>query len=99
MATITIQLPDSEKELLETFCQKTERTQSDVVRACIRSLAQEMPAAYGISGWLSNPTRFFLTDGRSLTEEEAIAQMPEAYAWWLKAYGPGSSIPAVTIKL
>jgi predicted transcriptional regulator len=99
MATITIQLPDSEKELLEKFCQKTERTQSDVVRACIRSLIQQMPAVYGISGWVSNPTRFFLTDGSVLSEEEAIAQMPEAYAWWLQAYGSQAAVPATTIKV
>jgi hypothetical protein len=84
--SITILLPEAEKTILETFCSLTERNQTDVIRAFIRSLVDELPFHYGIGGWGGTPLKIWLRDGRKLTEEELLAEMPEAYSYWKQAY-------------
>ena len=85
--TITIPLPDAEKQILLDFCRLTERTQTDVLRACIRSLADELPYFYGLMGVSGDPVRYHLKDGRQLTEEEFMQEFPEAYKYWIQQYG------------
>ena len=86
--TITIPLPEAEKKILTDFCQITERTQTDVIRACIRSLADELPYFYGLMGTEgTDPVLYHVKDGRKLTEAEFRAEFPEAYQYWLQQYG------------
>jgi predicted DNA-binding protein len=39
--TIQIRLPKEEKDIIDEYCQKTGRTQTDVIREFIRSLRRE----------------------------------------------------------
>jgi len=39
---ITVDLPDQEQELLESYCTQTRRTQTDVIREFIRSLGDKI---------------------------------------------------------
>ena len=80
--SITILLPDHEKHILEDYCHKTGRTQSDIVRSFIRSLADELPYYYGILGFGGSPLRIWMSDGRKLTEEELLNESPDGYRYW-----------------
>lgn len=42
MPTLNLRLPDSELEILQTFCVETDRNQTDVIRSYIRSLEEKL---------------------------------------------------------
>ncbi|PSF36223.1 CopG family transcriptional regulator [Aphanothece hegewaldii CCALA 016] len=42
MERLEIQLPKQEKEILEKYCQQTNRTMTDVLRSYIRGLKQRL---------------------------------------------------------
>ncbi|MBM0744998.1 GIY-YIG nuclease family protein (plasmid) [Phormidium sp. CLA17] len=42
MGTLNLRLPESELELLQEFCEMTERNQTDVIRSYIRSLEEKI---------------------------------------------------------
>lgn len=41
-ANLTIQFSQEEKNILEKYCEKTQRTKSDVIREMIRSLKKHL---------------------------------------------------------
>jgi molybdopterin-binding protein len=41
---ITFQLPESERRLLEIYCEQTQRSKTDVLRELVRNLDRELPA-------------------------------------------------------
>jgi molybdopterin-binding protein len=41
---ITFQLPEAERQLLESYCDRTQRSKTDVLRELVRSLDRELPA-------------------------------------------------------
>jgi molybdopterin-binding protein len=40
---ITFQLPEAERQLLESYCDRTQRSKTDVLRELVRSLPSEVP--------------------------------------------------------
>jgi molybdopterin-binding protein len=40
---VTFQLPEAERQLLERFCEQTQRSKTDVLRELVRTLDREMP--------------------------------------------------------
>jgi molybdopterin-binding protein len=40
---ITFQLPETERQLLESYCEQTQRSKTDVLRELVRILDREMP--------------------------------------------------------
>ncbi|NJM45594.1 MAG: TOBE domain-containing protein [Alkalinema sp. RU_4_3] len=40
---VTFQLPETERQTLERYCQQTQRSKTDVLRQLVRTLDQEMP--------------------------------------------------------
>lgn len=42
MGTLNLRLPDSELELLQEYCEATDRSQTDVIRSYIRSLEEKV---------------------------------------------------------
>jgi molybdopterin-binding protein len=41
---ITFQLPEAERQLLESYCERMQRSKTDVLRELVRTLDREMPA-------------------------------------------------------
>jgi molybdopterin-binding protein len=41
---ITFQLPEAERQLLESYCDRTNRSKTDVLRELVRTLEREIPA-------------------------------------------------------
>jgi molybdopterin-binding protein len=41
---VTFQLPEAERQLLERYCEQTQRSKTDVLRELVRTLDQEMSA-------------------------------------------------------
>jgi molybdopterin-binding protein len=41
---ITFQLPEAERQLIEGYCDRTQRSKTDVLRELVRSLDRELPA-------------------------------------------------------
>lgn len=41
---ITFQLPEAERQLLESYCDRTHRSKTDVLRELVRTLEPEIPA-------------------------------------------------------
>lgn len=81
-ASVTILLPENEKQILEDYCHRTGRTQTDILRATIRELVEELPFYYGILGCGGNPIKIFMGDGRKLTEEQLLDECPDGYKYW-----------------
>lgn len=84
--SITILVPETEKDLLEDYCAATGRNQTDVLRAYVRSLVDELPHHLGVMGCGGNPLKIWMNDGRKLTEEEFMDENPRAYGYWKQAY-------------
>jgi molybdopterin-binding protein len=40
---ITFQLPETERQMLERYCEQTQRSKTDVLRQLVRTLNQEIP--------------------------------------------------------
>jgi hypothetical protein len=40
---ITFQLPEAERQLLESYCDRMQRSKTDVLRELVRNLDREMP--------------------------------------------------------
>jgi molybdopterin-binding protein len=41
---ITFQLPEAERQLLESYCDRTQRSKTDVLRELVRTLDREIPS-------------------------------------------------------
>lgn len=80
--SVTILLPESEKQILEDYCDLTGRSQTEILRGTIRNLVKELPFYYGILGCGGNPVKIFMSDGRKLTEEELLSESPDGYKYW-----------------
>jgi hypothetical protein len=90
-SSITILIPENEKQILEDFCAATGRNLTDVLRTHVRSLVDELPYHLGVIGCGGNPLKVWMHDGRKLTEEQFMDENPTAYGYWKQAYERSSS--------